>query len=286
MLKKLKKLLKKVRSKIPSLKKLIGLKLGLSLVVAGYLYMISGDGHLRPHTTEEFARTSVKITNLAENSGGSGVILYSQPDASLVLTNKHVCEVVKHGGVVIQENRRYLVAAYKVSNQHDLCEIMVNADLEVNTKIADKAPKKYSKAHISGHPALLPHVLTHGYVSGRMNVPVMIGMRKCNEKDVEDIKKNGDIGKAFMCLFGGIPIIKTFDSQLVTATILPGSSGSAVFDDNGEIIGLVFASGSRELNYAIIVPQEYVKSFVHDEAGKLEWQQPDENSSQDDLRTQ
>ena len=248
----------------------------VALIVAMY-----PSKYLRPHKTAEFARTSVMITNMAQNSGGSGVILESHSTESIILTNSHVCGVVEHGGLVIHEGEKYLVSAYKRSTQHDLCEIKVNSNLHVNTKVADNAPEKYSDAFISGHPALFPHVLTKGSFSGHMQVQVMTGMRPCTDEDMQS-------PNALMCFFmGGIPIIKTYESQLVTGTILPGSSGSAVFDSNGEIAGLVFASNSRELSYAMIVPHEFVKSFTQEEAPKIPWQaptpkdkaQPDEESS-------
>lgn len=277
-----KKFLKSVGKFKISFKRAGAALLALALLVPTLKY-VAGDGYLRPHSAEQYAETSVKITNMAENSGGSGVILRSDPSESTILTNRHVCKLVEHGGLVIQEDHKYLVAGYKESRQHDLCEIKVNADLHVNTKVAEEAPRKYSKAHISGHPALLPNTVTHGNFSGRMNVNVMVGMRKCTEKDLDDAKEKGDLGKALMCLLaGGLPQFETFDAQLVTATILPGSSGSAVFDDNGEIAGLVFASGSRELAYAIIVPQEYVYSFTSAEAPQMDWSKPDQNAPQTD----
>lgn len=279
MLKKLKKLSKKLNRK-----KLAAIA-AMSLLLLSIVKHEMRDGYLRPHSDEDFARTSVMITNMAENSGGSGVVLESQPGESTILTNLHVCKLVEHGGLVIHEDHKYLVSAYKESKQHDLCEIKVNADLQVNTKVSDHSPRKYSKAHISGHPKLLPNTVTHGSFSGRMNVTIMVGLRKCTEKDLEDIKRDQDLGKALMCfLAGGLPMYQTYDSQLVTATVLPGSSGSAVFNDDGEIAGLVFASGSRELTYALIVPQEYVSNFTREEAPGMEWSRVNENpESQESL---
>jgi V8-like Glu-specific endopeptidase len=40
---------------------------------------------------------------------------------------------------------------------------------------------------------------------------------------------------------GGIPDIMQYDSTLVTATIMPGSSGSGVYNENKELAGVVFA---------------------------------------------
>ena len=77
-----------------------------------------------------------------------------------------------------------------------------------------------------------------------------------------------------------MPILKTYDSQHTSALVLPGNSGSAVFNSDGEIAGLVFASGSRELHYGIIVPHEYVKFFVEHESKSKSWQPVQEEASE------
>ena len=79
----------------------------------------------------------------------------------------------------------------------------------------------------------------------------------------------------FICvMLGGLPVIKNYEAQPISATIQPGSSGSAVFDSNGHIAGLVFA-GSGDIGYGFVVPQEYVKYFVEEEVQFLQDQRPD-----------
>jgi S1-C subfamily serine protease len=222
-----------------------------------------------PKTPKEAAFTSVKITNMQQSSGGSGVILSSADQESIILTNRHVCGVIEHGGLVVKDNVPHAVAAYKPSENHDLCEIRVRVNLGVDTVVASRAPKRYSAALISGHPQLLPHVTTLGQFSGRIVINVLTKIRKCTQEEA------GDPSKAMICaVLGGIPEVKSFDSQLVSGLIMPGSSGSAVFNDNGEIAGLVFAGSSRELSFAFIVPQEYVADFVNREVRGLPWLTP------------
>ena len=246
----------------------IALRAGVFGAILALSLQLLPDSHLTPKKAAEYARTSVKILAKSKRSGGSGVILESSKRGSIILTNRHVCGLITEGGLVQHEDTQYLIAEYKLSNTHDLCLVKIKQNLRVSTEISELPPIKYSEAHISGHPALFPHVATHGNFSGRMIINVMIGKRECTTEEFDDNEKG------FLCLIlGGIPIIKTFDSQLVTGTILPGSSGSAVFDKNGKISGLVFASSSRELSYAFIVPQEYIRSFVYQEAPRMKWQQ-------------
>jgi S1-C subfamily serine protease len=235
--------------------KIVGALAAVIVISAVYLFTVYQSVISTPLSVEEFARTSVKITNLAQNSGGSGSVYRSTVAGSYILTNQHVCEIVKRGGFVLYGGSSHLVQSYQVYNKHDLCLVKISSDLGVNTKIADEMPRTYARAHISGHPALLPHVLTEGNFSGTDIISVIIGVKRCT----------GDEPPSMIpyCIFmGGIPIVRKYESQLVTGTILPGSSGSAVFNSSGEISGVVFAGRSRELSYAFIVPYSYVRDFL------------------------
>lgn len=243
--------------------KIIGL-VALGVVVAITLSFIPAS-YQRPAVTKEFADTSVMIIDRNQESGGSGVILTSNLAYSIILTNKHVCRLTKGGGFVVKGNRSYLVHSIKRYPVHDLCMVKVYTNFGVNTKVAGATPTDFNKAYISGHPALLPHVLTTGNFSGHQIINLIVGIKECDE--------NTDEKYMLYCIFmGGVPIIQQFDSQLVTGTILPGSSGSGVFNTDGEIAGLVFAGRGDGLGYAFIVPHQYVVDFVENQ-DLYEWKE-------------
>jgi S1-C subfamily serine protease len=212
---------------------------------------------------------SVMITNVKGNHGGTGLILHSSDTESVVLTNAHVCGVVEKGGVVSGRTGKFLVSGYKVSAHHDLCLIKVETNLHHETRLADKAPLAYyDRVEVSGHPNLLPNVKTYGHFSGRDQMEVMTGMTPCTAADKSDPKK------ALLCFFiGGIPVVKVYQAQLVTATIMPGSSGSGAYNANGELSGVVFA-GAQGLGYGWVVPYESVKNFVNSERYDLPYKTP------------
>lgn len=225
----------------------------------------------RPDDAKEFAETTAMITLESGRSGGSGVILHSGPDGSVLLTNKHVCQLIQVGGVVKTIHKTYPIVAYKVYDRHDLCMVKVQANLGINTTVASVKPEKYTKASISGHPNLLPPILTQGYFSDELTINVMVGTQPCdgNEEDEE----------AVICMFmGQKPLIKTFPSQVVSATIMAGSSGSGIFDANGEVASLVFAGNAEGLSYAFIVPHRFVLDFIQNQSN-FEWTKPEAGST-------
>ena len=222
-------------------------------------------GYILADTTlakNDIIRSAVAITSMDGRRGGTGIILESKNGESRILTNSHVCGLVEHGALVHSVNGSFMVKTYKHADNHDLCLLTVEANLHINTDIAKEGPVPYyDQASISGHPALFPTVVTKGHVSGDKIIQVMSGMRKCTDEE-----KQGPNG--LLCiLLGGIPNIKTFSSTLVSATIMPGSSGSGVYNSKNELIGVVFA-GQGELAYAFTVPYDAMIAFLESEASQ------------------
>lgn len=256
--KNLKKLYKKAETVLfKTLPKSVGTPLAAFLIVAPillaiYTYFVGSNQHP--------SSVTVMITTLDGRGGGSGVIIQNSTSESVILTNNHVCEgvLVKEGGKVrLVNGEEHLVTGILSSLEHDLCMITVAVDLKKSVELSSKAPSLYEEATITGHPSLMPNVITKGHFGGREIIPVMTGTRECTEKDL----KNPEL--APMCHFFGVaPIITVYESQIVTATIMAGSSGSAVLNSSGELSGLVFAGNADGLSYAYIVPYEAVKNFV------------------------
>jgi len=220
------------------------------------IYSIFVTPTIKPRSSQDFSKTSVMITRYDGRSGGSGVILSSKRNESKVLTNAHVCEVVKAGGLVRSDDKKGMVKYYQRSNIHDLCLITVSTNFKINTVIAPEEPEIYEDATVSGHPRLLPNILTRGHFSGHEMITIMIGIRVCTPEEQEN-----ENSSMYCALLGGFPIIKNYEAQVISATIQPGSSGSAVFNNSGEISGLVFA-GSGDFGYGMIVPYSYVANFM------------------------
>lgn len=207
------------------------------------------------------AQAAVKITRLDERSGGSGVVLESSETESTILTNNHVCSVAEHGGIVSNSYHRGFVTSFTRSNIHDLCLIKTSTNFEVSTAIANSEAPLTSTAAVSGFPRLQPNIITRGSFGEHEFVSIMTGIKPCTPEDLS----SGDAGTQLICMFlGGYPIIRTYEAQFTGATIQAGNSGSAVYNEDGELSGLVFA-GSGDFGYSLIVPQSFVYNFINKE---------------------
>lgn len=221
------------------------------IALAGYMYYLGKNSHPSSFT--------VMVTNLSERGGGSGVIVLNSPSESVVLTNDHVCSVLeeKGGKIKLTNGKTHLVTGYLTDIEHDLCLLTVAADLGQSISIASKAPELYSEAVVTGHPALMPNIITKGHFGGKEIIQIIVGFKKCTEADKKDPEKG-----IFCAFFGMAPIVRNFEAQVVSATIMSGSSGSAVLNSKGELSGLVFAGNARGISYAYVVPFEAVQNFI------------------------
>lgn len=208
-----------------------------------------------PKNTPEFAKVAVMITDRGHRNGGTGSILDSRAGETRILTNKHICNLIQTGGIVTTDTgEEYPIHSFVPYPRHDLCMVTVLKNLGINLKVASAAPVMYSSSTVVGHPALLPTVITNGHFSQHRVISMVVGGQPCTGKEDDE--------DTLMCIFSGQkPVIQDFYAQLTTSLIMPGSSGSAIFNDQGELSGVVFA-GSEALSYGFIVPLEYVQDFI------------------------
>lgn len=232
------------------------------ILIGLVLFLSACNSDLPSHT--------VMITNLNGNSGGSGTVIYSDEVKSLVLTNGHVCGVVKNGGVIIGAEGKAAVVSYKISQLHDLCVIQTSAVVGEAARLNKFIPRPFDDATTIGHPHLMPTIITKGHLAGHQTIQVMIGARDCTEAE-----KNDQGGAGMFCaLFGKLPLVKNYDAVATSTLIQPGSSGSAVYSEAGTIEAVIFA-GSGDIGFGYAVPFEYIYTFLHDELKSLPSLHPD-----------
>ena len=220
-------------------------------------------------TSANPASYTVMVTNLEENSGGSGSIVSATETQSQILTNAHVCRVVQFGGIVRGLAGQAFVVSYKVSERHDLCLITVAADLGASTRLSNLMPEPYQEIQVSGHPHLMPTIISKGHIADKRIIPVMQGTRPCTDAELNDSTLD------FMChILGKLPMVKFYETNAISATIQPGSSGSGVYNTRGEILAVVFA-GDSDFGYGYAVPYESVYAFLNTELKTLSEQYPD-----------
>lgn len=205
-------------------------------------------------------KSAVRFWTSNRRGGGTGMIYKSMKSRSWILTNAHVCEMMqKHGGIAETYKGDFDVTRVQISEIHDLCVAEVNTNLKINNKISRTAALKGDRVWIVGHPSLLPLIIVEGYVSDRDDIMVNDSSKPCEEADY----KNPDT-RWECAITGKVSTASSYDSLLTSGLIEPGSSGSPVYNEYGEVVAVVFAgAGSR--GQAWCVPWEYVNAFLTQE---------------------
>jgi len=224
------------------------------------ILLFSSQVYATPVTLEDFRSVTVQVTVPDGSTGGTGTILTSSIAGSVIVTNAHVCELVENGGLVVTTQGKFAVQKILKDPDHDLCLVGVTVNLGLKSKIASSTPKPGSNVRISGHPYLLPHMLVSGHLSNTMQVELITELLECSE---EDFSKSPMI----CMLLGGMPIVRVYNATTSSALIAPGNSGSAVYNDEGHIVALVFAGIGRAVSPALLVPHEYIVSFLNKSKG-------------------
>ena len=229
----------------------------LALLTGSTLLLGAGAFTLLPNGNDP-KKASVFITNYQGNSGGSGAVISIKDGKSTVLTNKHVCEVVKNGGYVRDsEGSNHVVETIRMSKDHDLCLVTVNKELPSKLDLSKKAADNFEKVTTVGHPRLLPTTITQGHAGPVIDISVVTGSKECPSSP-EGLSDD----EIFSCMFfGKLPIISKLPAQYTTTMIQPGSSGSPTVNESGDIIGVIFA-GSGDIGFGFMVPYTFVKNFL------------------------
>lgn len=205
-----------------------------------------------PKTVKELKEVTAQISDPSMQSGGSGSVIQVGMNGSIILTNQHVCEATEPGWIVTVNGSQSRINKIKFFDQHDLCLIHVPKNFGKTVHLSKRIPKATEKSVVSGHPLMLPQIVTEGHFSDEIEIEVMVDVRACTP---EEEKQYG-----FDCMFG-MPVTKRYKSQLTSNLIQPGNSGSAVYNEKGEVAGVIFA-GAGEIGFAFIVPAIYVTYFV------------------------
>jgi hypothetical protein len=174
------------------------------------------------------ARSDAVVTIYCENedgteSNGSGFFIDSK---GMLVTNYHVIEYAEKIMIGLQNNE--IVSAINIvaqSPEIDLALIQTALNSNKALKIADKLPSVGANVCVIGAPLGLSHSLTDGILSA---------VRGSKKEYIQ-----------------------------ISAPISPGSSGSPVFDSNGNVIGVAsfFLKDGQNMNFA---PSAIaLRNFIH-----------------------
>lgn len=182
---------------------------------------------LTPDGFDAVQRMAVRIRNVGcgSLSTGSGFAI----DATTLITNRHVVTDSAELQVSTYDGRDIDVTAASTASIADLALVRTAEDLPSYPELADEDPVRGDMVTVVGYPQGGSLTVTRGQVIGATTDPL-----------------NANLGEV-----------------LVTdAQVEPGSSGSAVLDDAGRVVGVVYAKSASGQSY--IVPVSTLAAVLAD----------------------
>lgn len=264
----------------------------LTVLAAGYVAVNASQIHtkiIRSTVEDKIGYVIVPMNGLdtqgrateGPRSLGTGFDVRLPSGKNAILTNRHVCKPSKSGFVFIVKDgdnihhQRKIIA---VSETSDLCLV---EPVRNDGKGLSVASGLSVGDHVIavGHPAGLPLMPSYGEAVSMQTIPVLSDMYDkpiLNEKDKVDATaymkdnckhQNQQISFQKANMFGlefEIGLCVDFNvSLLTTCQILGGSSGSPLFNNWGNVVGVMFAGSQEHNNWGYAIPLESIKEFLN-----------------------
>lgn len=205
------------------------------------------------------SKTVVRIFDEYRFSGGTGFHIKTRSGEVLLLTNGHVCQLAEDEVLIAEHmGREKKVKIIKEDPFSDLC-VVEPFQTDHYLTLSGLEPNPGEMIHILGHPGLLDQTMVSGeYIQKAL---FKVGFSSVSKEDCDATPKYkyGLIGYIF-----GVPIQSCYynmKSYVSNAFTIGGNSGSPVVNDQGNVIGVLFA-GSAQQHISLIVTWYQVKEFL------------------------
>lgn len=190
----------------------------------------TAQGNLTPYGFSEAQRMAVRVRNVTCTgiTRGTGFAL----DSRTLVTNRHVVEGAKELQLSTYDGRDVSVTSSSVAALADLALVRTNEDLEAFPVTADADPEVDEPLTVVGYPRGGALTVTSGEVLKYTSDPL-----------------NENLGKVMFS----------------SAEVEHGSSGSAVLDSEGRLVGVVYAKNSSGSSY--IIPISTLRDILTQDQG-------------------
>ncbi|WP_061964573.1 S1 family peptidase [Demequina aurantiaca] len=181
-------------------------------------------------TDQEHAALRIRARTCDEFTVGSGFML----DAHTVVTNRHVVEDAQNITLTTYDGEQYEGTSSVMADFADLALVTVDEPLEFAAPIGSAEPAPDDELDVVGYPLGGPlETRTGPYVK---RVPDTIGQGR---DDVDLIKVEAE----------------------------HGNSGSAVYDPNGQVVGVLYATDKKGESFAVTL--QSLNTFLSDTSLQL-----------------
>lgn len=213
---------------------------------------------MKPNLRQLANRNVLMITNEAGTGGGTAFYVKGPSGKTYVMTNNHICVLVQKQKLVLHSysGKKFPVKVIKTDEAKDLC--IIETSSKQGLYLAQTSAL-YQQYHLFGNPHLYRWVHEKGEFFDIGNISLVHHIitpedSKCDEKYMRKEMIN-------MFFFNLEVCMTIHPSMLSNIKSFPGNSGSPILNDNGDVVGVLFA-GDNRTNYGFVIPLSTVKEFL------------------------
>ena len=188
-------------------------------------------------TTEIMTTGSYWFGNYVTSGAGSGVII---SEDGYILTCAHVINGATKVAVELRDGGKYEAEVVGKYVDGDIAVIKIDAQGLTPAVIADSdAVKQGSVCYAVGNP--------EGRFSGSISDGIVSALDRKISVQVEEAPRPSTGNSLYDMFYGGFSAARSITLNVIqmTAAVSPGNSGGALFNDHGQLIGIVSAKSSN-----------------------------------------
>ena len=232
-------------------------KYGAAIIVALVLAFSALVKHNETAMKAEDSYIMDRVVMLKGDQGlCSGIEITSDSGKHYVLSAAHCTDIMKNNKAeAIRENgSKFIAFVIKVDRLHDLL-LMSSAD---NTGIQiDDHVYKHQHIRTLTHGQGMPTYRSDGEVLAEQEIHVAAFMIT---SPADEVKCRAEKNRKVVQIFIFPPFCEaTMNEVSMTAKVVPGSSGGAVLNDAGRLVGIVSSTNG---DFGFMVPLKEIKAFL------------------------
>lgn len=174
------------------------------------------------------ADSSVVRVFSADSSGGTGFYL-NTPKGQVIITNAHVCGLDPEM-YIIHKGTVKALSVLKLSIDDDLCALSIPSRNKLAFNLGPNTAYNMLPVHTFGFPRLDEMNYSSGYAIGLSTIDSICG--------------------------------KPGERFLINFFIFPGQSGSPVFNEAGQVVGVIQCS--KPFTMGVAIPGSILRTFIKD----------------------